>query len=48
MARVLAGLGVFGSLAGLVFVHVVYGIPVTTLLLRNFYLSGLGAGTVKG
>jgi glucose/mannose transport system permease protein len=30
-ARVLAGLGLFGSLAGLVLVHVAYGIPVTTL-----------------
>jgi glucose/mannose transport system permease protein len=39
MARVLAGLGLFGSLAGLVVVHVVYGIPVTTLLFRNFYLG---------
>jgi glucose/mannose transport system permease protein len=38
-ARVLAGLGLFGSLVGLVLVHVAYGIPVTTLLFRNFYLG---------
>jgi glucose/mannose transport system permease protein len=38
-ARVLAGLGRFGSLVGLVLVHVAYGIPVTTLLFRNFYLG---------
>ncbi len=39
MARVLATLGLFGSLTGLVFVHVAYGIAVTTLLFRNFYLG---------
>jgi glucose/mannose transport system permease protein len=39
MARVLAALGLFGSIAGLVLIHVVYGIPVTTLLFRNFYLG---------
>jgi glucose/mannose transport system permease protein len=39
MARVLATLGLFGSLAGLVLVHVVYGMAVTTLLFRNFYLA---------
>lgn len=39
MARVLAALGLFGSVGGLVLVHTVYGIPVTTLLFRNFYLG---------
>jgi glucose/mannose transport system permease protein len=39
MARVLAALGLFGSVGGLVLVHVVYGVPVTTLLFRNFYLG---------
>jgi glucose/mannose transport system permease protein len=39
MARVLAFLGLFGSLGGLILVHVAYGIPVTTLLFRNFYLD---------
>lgn len=39
MARVLATLGLFGSLGGLVLVHVAYGIAVTTLLFRNFYLG---------
>jgi glucose/mannose transport system permease protein len=37
MARTLAALGLFGSLWGLILVHVVYGLPVTTLLFRNFY-----------
>lgn len=39
MARVLATLGLFGSLSGLVLVHIAYGIAVTTLLFRNFYLA---------
>jgi glucose/mannose transport system permease protein len=39
MARVLATLGLFGSLSGLVLVHVAYGVAVTTLLFRNFYLA---------
>jgi len=30
-------MGLYGSLQGLVFVHVVYGIPITTLIFRNYY-----------
>jgi glucose/mannose transport system permease protein len=30
-------LGLYGSIPGLVFVHVVYGIPITTLIFRNYY-----------
>lgn len=30
-------IGLYGSIVGLVLVHVVYGIPVTTLIFRNFY-----------
>jgi len=30
-------LGLYGSLVGLIFAHVVYGIPIVTLLFRNFY-----------
>jgi glucose/mannose transport system permease protein len=39
MARMLAALGLFGTIPGLVLVHVVYGLPVTTLLFRNYYLA---------
>ena len=39
IARVLGLLGLSGSLAGLVFVHVTYGIAFTTLFYRNFYVS---------
>ena len=30
-------LGLYGTIPGLVFVHVVYGIPITTLIFRNYY-----------
>lgn len=35
-----AGLGLSGSLAGVVLVHVIFGLPVMTLVFRNYY-SGL-------
>lgn len=30
-------LGLYGSIPGLILVHVVYGIPITTLIFRNYY-----------
>jgi glucose/mannose transport system permease protein len=30
-------MGLYGSIAGLILVHVVYGIPITTLIFRNYY-----------
>jgi glucose/mannose transport system permease protein len=29
--------GLYGSISGLVLVHVVYGLPITTLIFRNYY-----------
>jgi glucose/mannose transport system permease protein len=29
----------YGSILGLIFVHVVYGIPITTLIFRNYYAT---------
>jgi len=37
MTLTLARLGLGGTLWGLVLVHVVYGIPITTLIFRNYY-----------
>ena len=37
MVKILAALGLFGSLPGIVLVHVVFGMPVMTLLFRNYY-----------
>lgn len=39
MARVLGFLDLAGTLPGLIFVHVCYGIPFTTLFFRNFYVT---------
>jgi glucose/mannose transport system permease protein len=34
-----AGIPMYGTLHGLVLVHVIYGLPVTTLIFRNFYAN---------
>ena len=39
IARVLGVLNISGTLGGLVFVHVTYGIAFTTLFFRNFYVT---------
>lgn len=39
LVRLLAGLGIFGSLPAIVLVHLVFGMPVMTLLFRNYYAS---------
>ncbi|MYN05269.1 ABC transporter permease subunit [Pseudoduganella sp. DS3] len=39
LVRMLAGLGVFGSLPAIVLVHLVFGMPVLTLLFRNYYAA---------
>lgn len=35
--QMLRNLGLYGSLSGLILAHVIYGIPIVTLLFRNFY-----------
>jgi glucose/mannose transport system permease protein len=37
LVRVLQTMHLYGSLWGLIFVHVVFGIPITTLIFRNYY-----------
>jgi glucose/mannose transport system permease protein len=37
LVQVLQKMHLYGSLQGLIFVHVVYGIPITTLIFRNYY-----------
>jgi len=39
LVQTLSALKLYGSIAGLVFVHVVYGIPITTLIFRNYYVG---------
>lgn len=44
--------GLYGSLSGLILTHVVYGLPITTLIFRNFYAEipdeMLEAGKIDG
>ncbi|WP_173677069.1 carbohydrate ABC transporter permease [Sulfobacillus sp. hq2] len=37
--RVLDAIGLYGTIPGLILVNVVYGIPITTLIFRNFYAA---------
>ena len=39
MARMLGLLGMAGTIPGLIFVHVIYGIGFTTLFFRNYYVT---------
>ncbi|MCF8154618.1 MAG: carbohydrate ABC transporter permease [Rhodoferax sp.] len=39
LVRILASVGLFGSLPGIVVIHVIFSMPVMTLLFRNYYLS---------
>ncbi len=52
LVETLRQLGLYGSLPGLVLTHVVYGIPITTLIFRNYYVGVptelVEAGTIDG
>lgn len=37
LVQTLNSVKLYGSLLGLIFVHVIYGIPITTLIIRNYY-----------
>lgn len=37
LVRFLQIIGVYGTIPGLILVHVVYGIPITTLIFRNYF-----------
>ncbi|HEV2527947.1 MAG TPA: carbohydrate ABC transporter permease [Thermomicrobiales bacterium] len=37
LIRFLQEIGLYNSIAGLILVHVVYGLPITTLIFRNFF-----------
>jgi glucose/mannose transport system permease protein len=52
LVRVLSTIGLYGSIPGLILTHVVYGIPITTLIFRNYYVDVPGelieSGTIDG
>jgi glucose/mannose transport system permease protein len=37
--QVVQRLGLYGSVEGLILTHVIYGIPITTLIFRNYYVA---------
>jgi len=37
LVQFLRSIGLYGSLSGLILAHTVYGIPITTLIFRNYY-----------
>ncbi|MCL4233149.1 MAG: carbohydrate ABC transporter permease [Deltaproteobacteria bacterium] len=39
LVKFMQAIGLYNSIAGLVLVHVVYGIPITTLIFRNYYAT---------
>ena len=46
LVRAFAAVGLFGSLPGIVLIHICFGMPVMTLLFRNYY-AGLPAELFK-
>ncbi len=52
LVEFLNNIGLFNSIAGLIMVHVVYGLPITTLIFRNYYTEVpdemLEAGAIDG
>lgn len=39
LVQVLSTMRLYGTIAGLVLVHVIYGLPITTLIFRNYYVG---------
>ena len=39
LVNVLETIGLYGGIPGLILTHIVYGIPITTLIFRNYYAS---------
>jgi glucose/mannose transport system permease protein len=52
LVQFLQTIGVYASIPGLILVHVIYGIPITTLIFRNYYVGVptelVESGTIDG
>ncbi|MBI5670622.1 MAG: carbohydrate ABC transporter permease [Chloroflexi bacterium] len=52
LVQFLQTIGLYGSIGGLILVHVVYGLPITTLIFRNYYAEVpdemIEAGAIDG
>src|SRR5512138_5173 len=52
LVKFMQAINLYGDIPGLILVHVIYGIPITTLIFRNYY-AGIGteileAGRIDG
>jgi glucose/mannose transport system permease protein len=52
LVQFLQTIGLYGSIPGLALVHIIYGIPITTLIFRNYYVDVpnelIESGTIDG
>jgi len=52
LVQTLRRMGIYGSIGGLVFTHTVYGLPISTLMFRNYYAEVpdelIEAGVIDG
>lgn len=52
LVQFMDAIGLYGSIQGLILVHIIYGIPITTLIFRNYYAGVphevLEAGQIDG
>jgi glucose/mannose transport system permease protein len=39
LVQFMQAIGLYGGIPGLILVHIIYGIPITTLIFRNYYAS---------
>ncbi|OBZ97535.1 sugar ABC transporter permease (plasmid) [Pararhizobium polonicum] len=39
MVSIFASLGLYGNIVGVILIHVIFGMPITTLMFRNYYAS---------
>jgi glucose/mannose transport system permease protein len=46
LVKFMQAINLYGDLPGLVLVHIIYGIPITTLIFRNYY-AGIGTDVLE-
>src|SRR5688500_5735429 len=46
LVKFMQSINLYGDLPGLILVHIIYGIPITTLIFRNYY-AGIGTEIVE-
>ena len=46
LVKFMQAINLYGDLPGLILVHIIYGIPITTLIFRNYY-AGIGSEIIE-